>query len=619
MTEPGGAPDECARASRRRAALWLLPLLLTPLLIAQCATAPFLAFDDATYIRDDPRLSAEAPLHASLTHRPYYPFYYPATMLSWKLDRLVWGNLLATPLGERAWPTGIRITNLLLHLGAALLLWSALRALRAPDALAGFVTAAFALHPAACESVCWAVERKNVLAAFFAFAALLLYIRARGLPRHAGAVALFALAILSKPSALGLFAVVASWELLGRPSFGSEAAPRDRWTSALARLAPWTVVAAAGTALGFVMHEENLLPPPGGNVFTALLTDVEILWRYALHFLWPAGLSAYYCVVPIVSLAEPRLWTHGLPLLLLVASTVLVHEKGARRPTLFAWLWFFGALGTNLNLVGINDLMHDRFVYLSSPGFWLALGLAAGALAKKAKGAGVPAWAPAAAVVGLSLAWSGASFVRGERFSLAAKLFEDAVAKQPGSSYARIFLAADYRVLAKHKRKKGEAAEAEDLFARSFASLEAGVRAPDFDRFLQKTRAYADLALEYQRRKRFPQAAEYAQKALASGGHAEAEAAALTVLASQAAGRNELNEALALFDDALKRSPQDRAPHLGRARTLLLIRDHWQAAGDPAKARAAQAEAVASLRALRLEDEGGEEARALLRQIAGPP
>ncbi|MBI3828644.1 MAG: hypothetical protein HY291_03955 [Planctomycetes bacterium] len=587
-------------------------------MLAQCWNAPFLTLDDVTYIAHDPRLREDAAWAETLQHRSGYPFYYPATLLSWRIDRAVWSTVLEPVAGKNAWAAGVRTTNLLLHLGAALFVWLILRRLGAGAALAGFSTAAFALHPVACETVCWAVERKNALAACLGLAALWRYMSARALWHHTLAALLFALALLSKPSALGIFAIVAAWEALGRPALSnSSPAPQEpfakRWRSVALRLLPWVVLAGAGTALGFVMHAENLLKPPGGTAWTALLTDVEILWRYARNFFWPAGLSAYYCVQPIVSLADPRLWGFGALLAALVAGTIFAARAEARCLSLFAWLWFLGALGTNLNLVGINDLMHDRFVYLSAPGFWLAIGLALeGAATRLALRERLPDSASAICIGSLALVLGAASFTRGGNFSLAAKLFEEAVAKEPGSSYARIFLAADYKTLANHKLKKGESQEAERIFALSFESLKAGVHAPDFDRFLHRARAHADLAVAFQQRGAAEEAVEQARNSLAADRDPDAWADAHQILGLAALKRNDLNAALSEFDAAIRLAPQVHSIHMNRARTLLLFYSFWKTEGDETKARAALMEAARSLRVIVPADEAYGDAQSLL-------
>jgi len=57
------------------------------------------------------------------------------------------------------------VTNLVLHLTNAFLLWGLLRRLKVPGAYLGVLL--FALHPLNVESVAWITERKNLVAMLF--------------------------------------------------------------------------------------------------------------------------------------------------------------------------------------------------------------------------------------------------------------------------------------------------------------------------------------------------------------------------------------------------------------------------------------------------------------------
>ncbi|HEY3318894.1 MAG TPA: hypothetical protein VGP72_00250 [Planctomycetota bacterium] len=557
---PSDTPPAPTPGHRR----WLWLLALCPLLIWGCWRAPFLSFDDSTYLRDNDLLQPGVSWLECWRLHPGEYFYYPLTLLSWRLDRLIWQPLLSSFTPD-AWATGIRITNLLLHAAATCFVWLILRRLKTGPILTGFVTAAFALHPTACESVCWAIERKNVLSAALALCAVWLYINAqerrapspaipgRGRPGllHTLALLCYSAALLSKPSALGVLPIIILWEILsptsgtGRrgdgatggnsqahPSVASGLAlstqhsplpsnpqsepgqePRAKSQEPLRFLfaALWLIPSVAIAVITLETQHGAVMPPPGGSIFTALLTDVVILWRYVENFLFPVNLSAYYGLAPVTSLADPRLWACGAGLALVVSGTILIAENSARRLVIFGWLWFVGALGTNLNLVGINDLMHDRFVYLSAPGFWLAIGLAIqGAVRRMPSLAALRPQVATAAVLLLAVAWSAASLQRSYLFADSLYLFDDAAKKEPTSAYARIFFAGAL----KNKGLTKDKPEANRLLDRCFDELTAGLAAPDFDRYRHKCAAYVDLAYIYYCRGQHEKAAFYAKAAL---------------------------------------------------------------------------------------------------------
>ncbi|MCY3020552.1 MAG: hypothetical protein NTW87_16140, partial [Planctomycetota bacterium] len=119
------------------------------------------------HITDNPYLSADVtellkPAEAST--------YFPVTVLSYKLDRALFAGWMPGLLGS--WAPGVRFMNLLYHVLAALVLWRALLRLHLSSGTAFFIALVFAVHPLACETVCWNSERKNTLAALFGFGTL---------------------------------------------------------------------------------------------------------------------------------------------------------------------------------------------------------------------------------------------------------------------------------------------------------------------------------------------------------------------------------------------------------------------------------------------------------------
>lgn len=587
-----------------RAAMGLLLLMLAPALILECWHAPFCRYDDAMIIHN-PHLQPNAEWWSAWSIDAREHFYYPLTLWSWRFDREVFAPLLEPWVGEQAWVAAIRVSNLLLHAAGAVCVWLAIRALGGGAVLAAFVAAAAALHPTACESVCWAIERKNVLAGALGFAALWRYFAAASWRGHLLAAALFIAALLAKASVLGLFAVVLAWECLGRPRLGdlpSGGTTFKHWHAAV-RLLPWVFGAYVLGRLNYTLQDGvgAVLPPLGGSLWSAFLTDHLIVWRYTENFLWPARLSAFYGIDPIRSLADVRFWAYAAAGYGLIAGSWAVCAPSKRRVLIFAWVWAIVALGPTLNFVGLTFAMQDRYAYLSAPGFWLAIGLTCAGLAARLPSltARLPKWTAGAGVVGCALAWSWVSYAQGSLYADSRALFEQAAAREPRSSYAHLFLVGDLRAAAEAAYRSGDRDAATVLLDRAMVHAKRGIAAPDFERYLFQPAARLDLAQMYLDRGRIEDAAVQARKALdPSMGLPVSEAERLRALTLEGraflrAGKPDL--ALERFNGALALAPEDAELHLQSARALLSLRDYFVAAREDAKARALEAQARQAL------------------------
>ena len=115
--------------------------------------------------------------------------YYPLTHSLFWLEHRLWGE---SPLGHH-------LVNVLMHLGAAALLWRVLLFLRVPGA--ALAAGLFALHPVQVESVAWISELKNTLSGVLYLGAALAYLRFDAERRrgcYGLAFALFLLALTAK-------------------------------------------------------------------------------------------------------------------------------------------------------------------------------------------------------------------------------------------------------------------------------------------------------------------------------------------------------------------------------------------------------------------------------------
>ena len=450
-------------------------------LLVGCFDAAFSTYDDLSHLKVLSEAMAAGPL-GFLKPIPTWS-YIPVTFLSYQFDRGVFSQLLHL----NNWAAGVRFMNYVYHAIAAVLLFRFVARLGLSRGQAFVVALIFAAHPMACETVSWISERKNALAALFGFFALWVWTawgsdlgRGRS-PRWRVPLAtlLYILALLSKPSALGLLPVFGLLELLPLHT------PRETWAPWLTRLSrgtlrciPLALLAGCVAALNVTTHGPELVKPPGGTVFTAMLTDLEIVSRYLFNLVAPVNLSAFYFVKPIVSLSDARVWQYGLMLSALAAGSIYLAENRAR--AVFGWGWFFAALGPNLNLIAIPLYMQDRYAYLSTPALFLVLIEVVAGLRTRVKLTPITLQLAAGAFV---LMLAVLSVQRSFAWYNAATIFTDAVAKQPQSANARYALGMALEQAAEAEARDGHVQMAAHFEDEASSQWQAALACPDAGRF----------------------------------------------------------------------------------------------------------------------------------------
>jgi hypothetical protein len=94
-------------------------------------------------------------------------FYRPLQILSYAVDHRFWGLNYA----------GYHLTNVILHILAALSVFQFIRMITRKDALSFFAAAVFAVHPVNTEAVSYISGRADPLSALFIFLCLICYIK----------------------------------------------------------------------------------------------------------------------------------------------------------------------------------------------------------------------------------------------------------------------------------------------------------------------------------------------------------------------------------------------------------------------------------------------------------
>ncbi len=278
-------------------------------------------------------------------------------------------------------PTGYHVTNLALHVAAALLVWNILRYLSVPGAFLAALL--FAVHPVNVESVAWISQRKGLLAMMFFLLSIVWYLRTikqrttddsvRTTLWYWLSLVAFVLAMLSKGSVaiLPIVLLLIVWWQKGRIQI-----------SDIARIAPFLLVAVvlAGVDVWFQKHGTQIIFREA-TLAQRLMGAGTAVWFYLSKALLPLDLIFIY---PLWDVRASAAWL--LPLLAALAVTgILLWRLKSPRPVwsralLFAWAYFCVALAPVMGFTDVGfmrySLVADHYQYVAIVG--VAAAVAAG-------------------------------------------------------------------------------------------------------------------------------------------------------------------------------------------------------------------------------------------------
>lgn len=453
-----------------RWSLLLLFVLCSYITVSGCLTAPLIQLDDAHYINENPLLKQNVPWSNLITEPAYYQ-RIPVTMISYRLNAAVFGL-------ETAW--AYRLVNLILHALSALILLGVLVRIGLARREALFIAALWAVHPMACESVGWVSQRRNVLGFFFGILALYAHVRWSG--RLWGFILTplaYALAVFSCPLALGWMPIFVAVEALGGVSALSDTETPPRFRPRLrSSLGLLSLVLLAGLVawIGVSGYARTFRPPPGGSMWTALMTDTDIFLRYLSKTFVPVQLSAMYGVNDIESLADLRLWVNLVIWVAVIGGSIALGRSRTR--TLLGWLWFLGGLGPACNMVAIGYPMQDRYVYISAVGLFLVLVETAAGIAKRwsiSDRSRIGIAVPVVYVIFVALAAAD----RSAAWSDSLVLMRRAVEAQPESALANIFYGRQLGLAANELHLTGQEEASREYSKLAVQHLKKGLSLPD--------------------------------------------------------------------------------------------------------------------------------------------
>ena len=303
--------------------------------------------------------------------------YRPLVTLSYAIDFAFWG--LNT--------FGYHLVNTLFHVANGILVFLLLKRFT-QDEVAFFAALLFIAHPVQTEAVSWISGRSNVMFAFFYLTSLIFYVdysmKKTGVSdyiRSYGGFAflfdranlsyiysilLFCLALLSKEAAatLPIVVMVLDFTLRG-----------ERTSARLRRWLPYFAILFLYMILRFFMLGKlSQRPFWGESLFQTWLTIPKIILDYISVLFWPLGLCVDRQIRTVSSVADPG-FISGAFLTAALFALVAVSFRKSRKVSFFA-SWFIITLAPFLNIIPINILVAERFLYIPSVGIYFLFSLA---------------------------------------------------------------------------------------------------------------------------------------------------------------------------------------------------------------------------------------------------
>lgn len=308
--------------------------------------------------------------------------WIPLAWLTLGVDYVAWGLD----------PLGYHLTNVLLHAGAATVLYFVARRLLAltsgasgaPLTLGAMAAALFfGVHPLRAESVAWVTERRDVLSGLLFLTTVLLYLRAVTEPARrrtwlAASVVVYTLAAMAKSMVATLPAVLLVLDVypLRRLPWEPWAWGRREHRAVVVEKLPYAIVAAgcAAMALWAITVANSYLTtlerlPMAARILVALYGGAF----YASRSLVPVGFSPLHELPAAVHPLDPRFAASGLAVMAVTLALVALRRRWPAG--LAAWVAYgIMVLPVSGLLHNGHQLVHDRYSYLPTLGFALLVG-----------------------------------------------------------------------------------------------------------------------------------------------------------------------------------------------------------------------------------------------------
>ena len=333
----------------------------------------FVNLDDPVYVMENSHIQSGITLDGFrwAFSTTYAEFWHPLTWLSLMFDYQLYGLNAG----------GYHLTNLILHILSALLLFWLFNRMTGSIWRSAFIAALFALHPLHVESVVWIAERKDVLSAFFLMLTLCLYVYYTEKPvikRYLPVVFFFACGLMSKSMIVTgpVIMILLDYWPLGR--FESQKTGGNPTILATGKVLlkllwekiPFFILSAVFSIITLyaqlkpsVIHYKFPLSSRLANAPVSFMTYLEKTFV-------PNHMAVFY---PFSFHLPPwQVWS-SVFLILFISVVIIISMR--RLPYLFTgWFWYAITLLPVIGIIPVGGFsMADRYTYLPLIGITIML------------------------------------------------------------------------------------------------------------------------------------------------------------------------------------------------------------------------------------------------------
>ncbi len=337
-------------------------LLATAVCLVPVLQNDFLAFDDPSYVTDNPLIQhlGLGNIKAFFT-RQFVSTYQPLVMLSYAIEFKLFG--MSGP--------GFHFFSLLVHLANVALVYLLAERL-VKNRIAAVVTALlFGIHPLHVESVAWVASQKDVLYACFFLASSLCYLRFvsdNNKKYYALAIVLFMLSLLSKAQAVVLPVVFLLFDYLqGRKIDGKAVVEKVPFfaLSLIFGIVAFTMQTKTGAVQDFAyfpFYERAMFASYG---FVCYIMQTLVPIKLSIFYPYPETLDKINSVLVYVA-----------PVIVILLAVLVVRFRKSRI-VVFAALFFCITIALVIQLIPVGTAVRaDRYTYVSLIGIFLLAGYA---------------------------------------------------------------------------------------------------------------------------------------------------------------------------------------------------------------------------------------------------